>query len=173
MRNQERIWGRRIPRASTRGQQDNALRPSTIVKLHNPGRLSPVRSPRRNFNQVHFSNPRCGDDRSSDKARNPNVKKGVDWTSIHETNRWRSNFQSDSDGDIEDQHLFTGADSSTLMGRPTSPGPPPYRAAKNVRDDVPQRHEDSANSKSNTSTTGTNHRSASRSPLPEGCQESH
>ena len=47
-------------------------------------------------------------------------KKRVDWTSIHETSRWRSDFQSDSDADIEDRHLFTGGDCPTSMGRPTS-----------------------------------------------------
>ena len=107
--------------------------PQPQPKLHHPGRLSPVRAPQRNFNQVHLGDSSRGIDRPSNKARNSKTKKGVDWTSLHETNRWRSNFQSDSDGDIEDQHLlFTGADTSTSMGRSTSPGPPPYRAAKNV-----------------------------------------
>ena len=46
---------------------------------------------------------------------------------------------------------------SASLGRSTSPGPPPYRTAKNVRDDVPKRHEGSANSKSGSITTGTNH----------------
>ena len=137
--------------------------PQSQPKLHNTGRLSPVPASRRNFHQVHSNNPHRG----TDKARNPKTKKGFDWTSLHETNRWRSDSQSDSNGDIEDRHLFTGSESSALLGRSTSPGPPPYRNAKNVRDYVQKRHEGSANSKSGSITTGTNHRSPSGPALPD------
>ena len=96
--------------------------PQQQPKLHCSGRVSPVRAPRRNINQVHPINTNRGIDCSGNKARNQETKgKGIDWTAVHKTNRWRTDFQSDSDGDIEDHHLFTGANDPASVGRPTSP----------------------------------------------------
>ena len=68
-------------------------------------------------------------------------KGGVDWTVLNETNECRRDFESDSDGELQDHHLFTVSESQTLMGRSASPGHPPYGAAKIIRKDVSKRHE--------------------------------
>ena len=141
--------------------------PQSQPKLHGTGRLSPVRAPRRNFHQVHSHNPHRGADRSGNKTGISKAKKGIDWTSLHETNRWRCDFQSDSNGDIEDRHLFTGSESSSSLGWSTSPWPLPYRTAKDVRNDVQKRNEGPTNNKSGSIAKGSNHRSPSRPTLPD------
>ena len=143
--------------------------PQQQPKLHRTGRVSPVRAPRRNINQVYPRDTHRGAHCSGNKTGHTEAKnKGIDWTSVHETNRWRTDFQSDSDGDIEDRHLFSSTDGpSSSMRRSASPGPPPYRTTKNVRDVVPERHEDATNRKGTATSTSSNIRSASGSDIPD------
>ena len=102
--------------------------PQQQSKLHDARRLSPVRAPQRNFHQVHPHNPRRGTHRSGSEATKK--KGGIDWTALNKTNEWRRDFESDSDGELQDHHLFTGSESPTAMGRSASPGPRLYGTAK-------------------------------------------
>ena len=104
--------------------------PQQQSTLHGARLLSPLRAPQRNVHQVHPHNPHSGTHRSGSEARSLKKKGGIDCTSLNETNEWRRDFESDSDGELQDHHLFTGSDSPTSMGRSASPGPLPYGTAK-------------------------------------------
>ena len=101
-------------------------------KLHGARRLSPLRAPQRNFDQVNPNNSCRGPHRSDGEISPPQKKIGVVWTAVHETNKW--GFDSDSDGEWQDGYLFSSTDnpSTSLVGRSASPGPLPYGATKNV-----------------------------------------
>ena len=117
-------------------------------KLHGARRLSPIRASRRNFHEVHSDPPCRSSHRPCGETRASQKKGGIDWTSIHETNEWGRTFESDLDGERQDRYLFTSANSPSLLGRSTSPGPPPYGKAKTARDAIQKHHEDSTDSHS-------------------------
>ena len=80
-----------------------------------------------------------------------------------ETNEWRCTFESDSDGpEWQDHHLFsTTEEPISSMGRPASPGHPPYGTPTSVPNALLKRDEGTTeNSKSRPYAKGTNNRNA-------------